>query len=304
VSNSEEQSRSKLSAFDLIAEDLQRLRLDAGDVPYAEIVRRIASHRISQGADPGASRPARSTVYDAFRAGRTRLNVELISEIVRALGGTDEDVEKWRDRCLRARADRVTYVAESATHPNSQSLDTVERPGITQVEDSTQSEEPRRGRRPSRRMLLIASSIAINLLGFWLVATLGIPLYLDMLGTAIVAMVLGPWAAVAVAIATNLVGSSITDFFFAGIHFGQCHRCLDMGIRIPVGAPWRKSETVLSADVFCRAVLQHGGNNYIVLCFSWWNRSCLRINPGKFGFLWNAVDCDRIRVESPLFSSR
>lgn len=53
MSKSEEQSHSTLSAFDLIAEDLQRLRLDAGDVPYAEIVRRISSHRISQGVDPG-----------------------------------------------------------------------------------------------------------------------------------------------------------------------------------------------------------------------------------------------------------
>lgn len=211
MSESEEQTRSELSAFDLIAEDLQRLRLEAGDVPYAEIVRRISSHRISQGIDPGASRPARSTVYDAFRAGRTRLNVELISEIVRALGGSDEDVENWRNRCLRARADRVIYVPEPEIHPNSQGVDVVESPGITQVEDSTLSEEPSRGRRLGRRMLLIVSSIAINLLGFWLVATLGIPLYLDMLGTAIIAMVLGPWAAVAVAIATNLVGSSITD---------------------------------------------------------------------------------------------
>ncbi|PRB69217.1 ECF transporter S component [Arthrobacter sp. MYb213] len=211
MSKSEEQSRSELSAFDLIAEDLQRLRLDAGDVPYAEIVRRISSHRISQGVAPGASRPARSTVYDAFRAGRTRLNVELISEIVRALGGTDEDVENWRNRCLRARADRVTYVPEPENHPNSQGVDVVESPGIKQVEDSTQSEEPSRRRRLGRRILLIVSSIAINLLGFWLVATLGIPLYLDMLGTAIIAMILGPWAAVAVAIATNLVGTSITD---------------------------------------------------------------------------------------------
>lgn len=211
MSKSEEQSRSKLSAFDRIAEDLQRLRLDAGDVPYAEIVRRISVHRISQGVDPGASRPARSTVYDAFRAGRTRLNVELIAEIVRALGGTAEDVENWRNRCLRARADRVTYAPDPEIHLNSQSADMVETSTVTQVEVSTQSEEPSRGRWLGRRMLVIGSSIALNLMGFWLVPTLGIPLYLDMLGTAIIAMVLGPWAAVAVAIATNLVGSSITD---------------------------------------------------------------------------------------------
>lgn len=211
MSKSEEQSHSTLSVFDLIAEDLQRLRLDAGDVPYAEIVRRISSHRISQGVDPGASRPARSTVYDAFRVGRTRLNVELISEIVCALGGTEEDVENWRNRCLRARADRVTYVPEPEIHPNSQSLDMVEDSTITQIEDSTQRNESNKSRRLGRRMLLIVSSTALNLLGFWLVATLGIPLYLDMLGTAIVAMVLGPWAGVAVAIATNLLGSSITD---------------------------------------------------------------------------------------------
>ena len=101
---------------------------------------------------------------------------------------------------------------EHEIHPNSQSLDMVEDSTITQIEDSTQRNESNKSRRLGRRMLLIVSSTALNLLGFWLVATLGIPLYLDMLGTAIVAMVLGPWAGVAVGIATNHWGRSFTDY--------------------------------------------------------------------------------------------
>ncbi|MGB9034947.1 MAG: hypothetical protein WCC45_10560, partial [Paeniglutamicibacter sp.] len=67
-----------MGAYDEIAQDLQQLRFAAGDVSYAEIVRRIAAHRERNGVDAGNARPARTTVYDAFRTGRTRVNPHLV----------------------------------------------------------------------------------------------------------------------------------------------------------------------------------------------------------------------------------
>lgn len=207
MSSFEDQPQRMLSPYDRIAEELQQLRLDAGDVPYAEIVRRISRHRISQGVDPVASRPARSTVYDAFRHGRTRMNVELVSEIVRALNGTDEDIENWRNRCLQARSDQASNsikIEDQRGPQKSEEPDTLDIP-VSELIDSEKN------RRVGRKLLLLAASVVVNLLGFWLVATLGVPLYLDMLGTAVAAMLLGPWAGVAVAVATNVLGTSITD---------------------------------------------------------------------------------------------
>lgn len=207
MSSFEDRSGWVQSPYDRIAEELQQLRLDAGDVPYAEIVRRISRHRISQGVDPVASRPARSTVYDAFRFGRTRLNVELVSEIVRALNGTDEDIEIWRNRCLQARSNQASSSIKIEDHQGPQKSEDPEKLDIP-VSDFI---DAAKNRRVGRKLLLFTASVVVNLLGFWLVAILGIPLYLDMLGTAVAAIILGPWAGVAVAVATNVLGASITD---------------------------------------------------------------------------------------------
>lgn len=211
VSNPEVPAERSVSPFDRISEDLQRLRLDAGDVPYAEIVRRISRYRISQGVEPNASRPARSTVYDAFRIGRTRLNIELVSEIVRSLGGTEAEINAWRERCLQARRDQPTASPQLADRSKPEVSETRAGRSLTENSSDAQSQEPKKASWFWRRLLLMVSCIAVNLLGFWLVATLGIPLYLDMLGTAIVAMLLGPWPGVVVAVLTNVLGSSITD---------------------------------------------------------------------------------------------
>ncbi|WP_404288607.1 hypothetical protein [Glutamicibacter arilaitensis] len=204
-----------LSALDRIADDLQQLRLDGGGVAYAEIVRRISRYRISQGVAPDASRPARSTVYDAFRRGRTRLNLTLVSEIVRALDGTEEDIENWHLRCLQA-------LREQAAAELLVSIDVTENSGSAKLVVAEQADDPivssegireatQKVASGARKSLLAISCVLVNLLGFWLVANLGIPLYLDMLGTAIAAMMLGPWAGVGVAVATNLLGFGITD---------------------------------------------------------------------------------------------
>ncbi|MGO2051925.1 MULTISPECIES: ECF transporter S component [unclassified Glutamicibacter] len=209
MSDFKDQSQRMLSPFDRIVDDLQQLRLDGGDVPYAEIVRRISRNRIAQGVAPDASRPARSTVYDAFRRGRTRLNLELVSEIVRALDGTEKDIESWRLRCLQARREQAA--TEDTECPGSEEPVVPERPNAPLAEPEAAKETKQKIAVHVRKVILALGCALANLLGFWLVANLGVPLYLDMLGTAVAAMMLGPWAGVGVAVATNLLGSGITD---------------------------------------------------------------------------------------------
>ncbi len=77
---------------------LRALREWAGSPSYAEIARRIERLRAARRHPAGQRRPSRVTVYDCFRLGRRRLDVELVADIVRALGGTDADVLGWRLR--------------------------------------------------------------------------------------------------------------------------------------------------------------------------------------------------------------
>ena len=182
------------SSYDDIAQDLQQLRFAAGDVSYAEIVRRIAAHRERSGVDASNARPARTTVYDAFRTGRTRVNPQLVGEIARVLGASETEVSQWEERCLCARRNpqAVPGPLPEAAFPQ---------PAVT-----TKTVPAR-----SRKLMLFLACIGLNVLGFTLVAWLGLPLYFDMVGTAITAIVLGPWAGVAVGLSTNAIGLAITD---------------------------------------------------------------------------------------------
>lgn len=172
--------------LDRLALDLQELRSRAGDPSYAEIVARIGQQRRAAGA-PAESRPGRTTVYDAFRTGRRRVDVALVLEIVRALGADEDEVEAWRERCRDAV--RPRDVPAPATTP-------------------TQELAPRGGARSV--LLTLALCLLVNLLGRGMVDLLHLPLYLDMVGTAIAAVLLGPWWGAGVGAATNVLGSVIS----------------------------------------------------------------------------------------------
>ncbi|MBW0253180.1 GNAT family N-acetyltransferase [Cellulomonas sp. PS-H5] len=75
---------------------LRALRVAAGSPSYADLVRRVDAVRAARGVPGPERRPGRVTVYDAFRDGRARLDVELVADLVRALGGTAEDAARWR----------------------------------------------------------------------------------------------------------------------------------------------------------------------------------------------------------------
>lgn len=170
--------------LDHLATDLQRLRVRAGAVPYGEIARRISVRRQERGATSAAAHIARSSVYDVFRPGRTRTSPQLVAEIALALGCSEDEAEQWRRRCLdthlgglRGRA-AVIVGATTRQHPQ-----------VALV------------------ALLMIACLGFNLYGRSAAGALGIPLYLDMIGTAVTSIVLGPWHGVAVGIATNVLGA-------------------------------------------------------------------------------------------------
>lgn len=83
--------------WDDLTAELRALRARAGSPSYAELTRRVGAVRAARGVPERERRPGRVTVYDAFRDGRTRLDVELLADLVRALGGSAADARAWRD---------------------------------------------------------------------------------------------------------------------------------------------------------------------------------------------------------------
>lgn len=161
------------SAFDVLARDLHRLRIESGDVSYAEIAARILERRIATGSSPVAARIARSTVYDVFRPGRRRVSPNLMQEIVEALGVDGAEAQKWRQRCIDARAKL------SATTPLPLGAVYSERRDLLQ--------------NPTMVAIIVVACVGMNSVGGQFVKFLGMPLYLDMTGTAVAAVAVGPW---------------------------------------------------------------------------------------------------------------
>lgn len=173
---------STASIIDDIAQDLQKLRFDAGQVSYSEIAFRIRNTRVANGATPGAAHIARSTVYDVFRSGRKRVNADLVVEIARALGADDRAAAQWRERCFQASIEpRVSATTTNA----SQSAHTQ---NLNQL----------------LRIALLIGCVGINIFGNTVAEKFALPLFLDMTGTAVAALMFGPWRGALVALATGL----------------------------------------------------------------------------------------------------
>lgn len=216
------------AAFDAIAEALQRLRVDAGLPSYNAIVLRIARAREARGVAPEAARPARTTVYDAFRPGRRRLDPTLVGEIVRALGAEEDVARTWEERVRRARRDAGTPppavfdVPPQTALPDPQTSP-AEAPARGASSPVVETAAPAPPRRPSGGFVagVVAGSVAINFLGRALVDGLGLSVFLDMTGTAVSAIVLGPWWGALVGVLTNVTGSAISgpsSLLFIGVN--------------------------------------------------------------------------------------
>ncbi|MCW2834079.1 MAG: hypothetical protein JWN68_2032 [Nocardioides sp.] len=148
------------------------------------------------------SRVGRTTVYDVFRTGRKRLDADLVADIVLALVPDEELAAALAEQCRAAQVGARPVVRPQDPAP---AQDPVSAPPRESAETST------RASLSSRVVLaILLSGVAINLLGRGLVDLLGLPIYLDMVGTAISAIVLGPWWGALVGVATNVSGVAVS----------------------------------------------------------------------------------------------
>lgn len=195
-------TQQSMAPLDALTALLQELRIQAGGPSYAQIANRIARQRRADGVLDAAARLGKSTVFDAFQTGRRRLNAELVVEIVRALGADEREAAVWGERCARAQqpAERTSPLLEVVLTPEAAELVT---PGKMQSHRNALS-----GRLASPQ--LVVACVLLNLFGGWLVMVIRLPLFLDMVGTAIASVVLGPWPGVLVAVMTN-GGETIYD---------------------------------------------------------------------------------------------
>ncbi|WP_300645051.1 hypothetical protein [Nocardioides sp.] len=197
-----------MTAFDRIAEDLQVRRTDAGSPSYAEIALRIARLREARGGPDATARPARTTVYDAFRTGRRRLDAALVLDIVRALGADEDEVADWDERCRTARL--AEAFPPRAEEPAAPAPSDTTPPPPTSAPPTTPATPPPPA--TVRAGLLVAlGCVVVNMVGRVLVVVIPeIPLYLDMVGTAVAAVILGPWWGAGVGLSTNLLGVAVS----------------------------------------------------------------------------------------------
>ncbi|MEQ6903018.1 ECF transporter S component [Nocardioides sp. YIM 152588] len=211
--------RRSAGKFDDIAVGLQQMRAAAGNPSYAEIVRTIGEHRRGAGGTNAFGVPGRTTVYDAFRTGRRRVDPALVGEIVRALGGDDETVAAWQARCVAAAGGAAAAASPTVEVPAAGTVDPAAGLGADVPEPPAPVAGPEEvapgtavavRRLPARVVVaVLAGAIAVNLLGRLLADFLDVPLYLDMAGTAFVAIALGPWWGAGVGAATNLVRGAL-----------------------------------------------------------------------------------------------
>lgn len=195
--------------LDEVVDGLRAMRLAAGQPSYAELALRIARLRAERGMSEGQARVARTTVYDAFRAGRRRLDLDLVLDIVRALGGTQDEVIDWRERCLAAQR-RVLEPEEPATDPDPTPAAPVAAPDPTP--EPGPEPVPPVIRTARFIVLVLLACVGLNLLGRVIVDALHVSIYLDMSGTAVASVLLGPWWGALVGVLTNGIGVLTSGF--------------------------------------------------------------------------------------------
>ncbi len=168
-------SDASASAIDALVSELRILRADRG-VSYRDLAERITERRIAQGMPPAAARVAHSTISDAFRPGRRRLNAGLISEIVQALGEDAAEAARWRARAA------ATALA----------------PAPVVIPAPEESAGVRARRTWAVIAALLVAGVLLNATGKFVNPLLGDVFFFDMIGTAVVAILAGPWVAAGV----------------------------------------------------------------------------------------------------------
>ena len=168
-----------MSHWDHVAVAMQEWRRRADDPSYSEIALRISRNRELAGMTPAAARIGRTTVYDAFRLGRARINLGLVREIARALGADEAQ--------LTALLDQPSTPADAPA------------PAPLLIEPMPIRYDL------GQSVVIMTGCLLLNWLGREFVDFTGVPVYLDMVGTALAAIVLGPWRGAAVGASSSVL---------------------------------------------------------------------------------------------------
>lgn len=167
--------------LDEVVRALHQLRVEAGAPSYADLAMRVMTLRMERGLSPAAARVARSSVYDVFRPGRTRVSAELVRDIALALGADAAEADGWRHRAVAATTAATRTASVPAQH----------RPrGVVLF-----------------AVVFAVACLGLNLFGNTVAGKFELPIWLDTIGTAVAALVLGPWHGVAVGVSTNLLAT-------------------------------------------------------------------------------------------------
>jgi len=231
-------------ALDKLVLELRALKAKNGDPSFSELARMVAGVRQQRGVDQAKARVATSTLNDAFRTGRSRLNPALVRDIVVALTGDSQQGEEWAARAgfanakLNNAADNtaddsaISHLVDAnastslnqaggevsaidpavTTGARKEESETDERAkmqwdgsyldaelGVTT--QTTKNIQAHTGVFKSRKstgflIALVLGGVAIDFLVPLVINAIyrGYqPLFLDMIGTAVVAMLGGPW---------------------------------------------------------------------------------------------------------------
>ncbi|WP_167050703.1 hypothetical protein [Salinibacterium sp. ZJ77] len=184
-----EQSRVDEPPAAALVRDLHALRIAAGTPSFTDLADAVSQTRAARGMLPAAARVARSSVYDLFRPDRKRVNPELVADVVRALGHAGDTAEQWRSRAAAANAGQ--QIPPSAP-------------------DDAASPAPEGGAQAPAALfavVLCIAAVGINHALNFTATAAGLPIYLDMVGTAFAAFAFGPAAGIGVGVATNLIGN-------------------------------------------------------------------------------------------------
>src|SRR5699024_6154170 len=148
---------------------LRELRERVGQPSYAEVARRIAARRVDNGVEEFAAMPARTTVYDAFRLGRSRMDPVLIRDIARARGDSREDSTSCNLRVPRAASAIGLWAGIVGDAPV---------PPPAPEPEAPRSEAE--GWTTRTQLVMVALCVVLKLVGPGIVADFHVPLDLDM----------------------------------------------------------------------------------------------------------------------------
>lgn len=202
-----ELAKKRSEALDEFTLSLRDLRESTG-LSYRSIAAIITEQREAAGSSPAASKIAHTTVSDAFRLGRSRVNPLLVFEIVQALGVGADESQQWRERCVSAMASRGERVTNSP--PTHQPLPN---DGFDPPLDA-----PRTGSMLVTSAALVGAGVLLNATGKFLNPLFGDIFFFDMIGTAVVALLLGPWWSAlvgAIFAVVELMKGNVGDALFA-----------------------------------------------------------------------------------------